>query len=34
MANDERMTRYPQARHIVENWAVAGETGTRRIRSF
>ena len=34
MANDDRMTRYPQALRLVENLAVAGETGMDRARSF
>jgi hypothetical protein len=34
MGNDDRMTRYPQALRIVENWAGAGETGTRQTRTF
>jgi len=34
MANDERMTRYPQGLDIVENLDVAGETGMRQARSF
>jgi len=34
IANDDRMTRYPQALRIVENLAVAGETGMDRARSF
>jgi hypothetical protein len=34
MANDERMTRYPQALGIVENLAGASETGMRQVRSF
>jgi hypothetical protein len=34
MADDARMTRYPQVPRIVENLAVAGETGRRQVRSF
>jgi hypothetical protein len=34
VADDERMTRYPQASSIVENLAVAGETGRGQFRNF
>jgi hypothetical protein len=33
MADDARMTRYPQALRFVENLTVAGETAMRQARS-